>query len=336
MANITTREVIFKKRLVGTPDDSCFEVVERALDAPGDGEVLVRNLYMSVDPYMRGCMSDVKSYSEGFKLDEALNGGAIGEVVSSNFDGLEEGDIVQHGLGWRTMLVLPGAMLQKLEPMEGVPISHYLGVLGMPGLTAYVGLFRIGEMKSGDTVFVSGAAGAVGSIAGQIAKVKGCTVIGSAGSAEKIAWCKNDAGFDHVFNYKTERAGEVLPVLAPDGIDVYFDNFGGEQLEAAIGNMKPFGHLAECGMISGYNATELPPGPNTIMEMVRRKLTMRGFIVSDHNDMMAQFRADMTEWIKDGKILVTETVFEGIDNAGAAFIGLFEGKNDGKMIVKLT
>ncbi len=336
MANITSREVIFKKRPVGVPDDSCFEIVDRDLDAPADGEVLVRNLYMSVDPYMRGRMSDAKSYAAGFELGEPLNGGAIGEVISSNFEGLAEGDIVQNGLGWRTMFAAPGNTLGKLEPAEGISISDYLGVLGGTGFTAYVGLFRIGEMKDGDVVFVSGAAGAVGLVAGQIAKLKDCTVIGSAGSDKKIAWCQSEAGFDHVFNYKTESAHDALPRLAPDGIDVYFDNVGGEQLEAAIANMKPFGHLAECGMISGYNATELPPGPNTIMEMVRRKLTMRGFIVSDHGDMRPQFLTDMTEWIKDRKVKGRETILEGIDNAPAAFIGLFSGANDGKMLVKLS
>lgn len=336
MANITSREVIFKKRPVGVPDDSCFEIVDRDLDAPADGEVLVRNLYMSVDPYMRGRMSDAKSYAAGFELGATLNGGAIGQIVSSNFEGLDEGDIVQNGLGWRTMFTAAGGSLQKLEPAEGIGISDYLGVLGGPGFTAYVGLFRIGEMKDGQTVFVSAASGAVGIVAGQIAKIKDCTVIGSAGTDEKIAWCKNEAGFDHVFNYKTESAFDVLPRVAPDGIDLYFDNVGGEQLEAALVNMKPFGHLAECGMISGYNAIELPPGPSTIMEMVRRKLTMRGFIVSDHGDMRAQFLTDVTQWIQEGRIKVKETVYEGIDKAPAAFMGLFEGANDGKMVVKLS
>jgi NADPH-dependent curcumin reductase CurA len=331
-----TREVHLAARPEGWPKPEDFAIVETELPPPGDGEVLVRNLFMSVDPYMRGRMNDVKSYVPPFKLNEAMTGGAVGEIVESRDPGLQPGDVVLHDLGWREYAVGPGKWFRKLTPTEGVSLSAYLGVLGMPGMTAYVGLLDIAGMKEGDIVFVSGAAGAVGSAAGQIARQRGASrVIGSAGSPEKIAYLTDTLGFDAAFDYKTGAVGELLHGAAPDGIDVYFDNVGGDHLEAALDAFNKNGRAALCGAISVYNATEPQPGPRNLMYMVGKRLTMRGFIVSDHNDRYADFQREMGAWVRDGKVTFEETVFEGVDNAVDAFLAMLNGKNLGKMIVRL-
>ncbi|HEY5338444.1 MAG TPA: NADP-dependent oxidoreductase [Rhizomicrobium sp.] len=335
MSNQKNHEIHFKTRPQGMPTAANFEVVETAVPTPGPGQVLVRNSYMSVDPYMRGRMSDRASYAEGFKLGEAMTGGAVGQVVASNNDKFKVGEHVSHFGGWREWYVSTGADFQKVDP-KLAPLSAYLGTFGMPGLTAYAGLLRVGELKDGETVFVSAASGAVGAVACQIAKAKGCTVIGTAGSDEKCQWLKDVAKVDHAINYKT--AGDLSAALrkaAPKGIDVYFDNVGEDHLNAALANMKLNGRIPVCGMIAQYNATTPPPGPSSIIAVIPLRLTIKGFIVSDHGDMAPQFIADMAKWTMAGKMKWQETIKDGIENAPQAFLGLFSGDNTGKMVVRV-
>jgi NADPH-dependent curcumin reductase CurA len=293
---------------------------------------------MTVDPYMRGRMMDRRSYIPPFQIGEPLQGGAVGQVVAAGPGAsFKVGDRVMSMAGWREWFVSTGMeMMQKLDPVPGVGIQSYLGSLGMPGLTAYAGLLRIGEFKAEDPVFVSAASGAVGAVVCQIAKAKGSKrVVGSAGSDEKCAYLK-EIGCDEAINYKT--CGDLNAAVAkafPDGIGVYFDNVGGGHLDAALANMRQFGRLVECGMIENYNATELPPGPRNMMLIVAMSLTMRGFIVSNHFDMMPDFLRDMGEWIKAGKMKWRETIYDGIERAPEAFIGLFKGENFGKMLVRV-
>ncbi len=336
MSNVVSKEIRLKARPVGTPKESDFELAEAEIGSPGDGEVLVRNIWMSVDPYMRGRMYDRESYVPPFQIGKPLEGGAIGQVVASNDKDVAVGDYVQSMLGWREYFVAKGKDVQKVDDKSGVPIQAYLGTLGMPGLTAYAGLLKIGELKDGETVFVSAASGAVGAVVCQIAKAKGCTVIGSAGSDDKCKWLEETAGIDKAINYKTcGNLVEAVGKAAPKGIDVYFENVGGEHLEAALEHMRPFGRLAMCGMISQYNNTEPAPGPSNLIYMVGKSLKMQGFIVSNHFDLLPDFIRDMSKWIGEGKIKWEETVEEGIDRAPHAFLNLFSGSNFGKMLVKV-
>ncbi len=329
-----SREVQLKQRPEGMPSTDDFITVEADVAEPGENEVLVRNVCMSVDPYMRGRMVDRKSYTPPFALGETLTGGAVGQVVKSNSPDYAAGDYVQSNFGWREAFTAPADQLGKLGQLAAPP-SAYLGALGMPGMTAYAGLLEVGALKDGETVFVSGAAGAVGSIVGQIAKLKGCRVLGSAGSADKVAWLKNDLGFDYVFDYHDGNLLNHLREGAPDGLDVYFDNVGGDHLEAAIFHMRPFGRIPLCGAISQYNATEPVPGPVNLTMAIGLGLTLRGFIVSHFNHLSESFRSDMESWINNGQISYRETVYDGVDQAANAFIGLFTGDNTGKMIVNL-
>jgi len=331
----TSREVRLKSRPVGVPTAANFEVASVTLPAPGPGEVQVRNSWMTVDPYMRGRMNDVKSYSPPFQLGEAMQGGAVGEVTASNDPAFKPGDLVQSFFGWREAFNAPAAAAQKLDT-HGLPPQAFLGVAGMPGLTAYAGLLKVASLKAGDVVFVSAAAGAVGQIVCQIAKVKGHTVIGSAGGADKVAYLK-ELGVDHVIDYKAEPdLTAALLRAAPDGIDVYFDNVGGAHLEAALMAARPFGRFALCGMISQYNATDLGQGVRGLIMAVGKQLRLEGFIVSSHADMQAAFVEDMSGWIASGNVKWRETVEEGIENAPTAFLKLFKGENLGKMLVKLS
>lgn len=329
------RQIVLASRPSGWPTEDNFAV--RQADRPelADGQVRVRNLFMSVDPYMRGRMNDAKSYVPPFQLGEPLEGGAIGSVIESRSPDLAEGDLILHMLGWRDEAVLPARHAQKVSAVAGLSPSAYLGVLGMTALTAYVGLLDIAAMKPGDVVFVSGAAGAVGSMAGQFAKLKGASqVIGSAGSDEKVRWLK-EIGFDAAFNYKSAPLFEQLREAAPDGIDVYFDNVGGDHLEASLAVLNTHGRVAMCGAIAHYNATEMPAGPHNLALVIGKRLTLRGFIVSDHRDRMPDMIADVSRWLSEGKLFHTETVVEGLDQAPSAFIGLLRGHNIGKMIVRL-
>lgn len=327
-------EIRLKRRPTGLPAAENFELASVELKAPGAGEVLVRNIWMSVDPYMRGRMYDRPSYVPPFQIGEVLAGGAIGRIETSNDPHLKPGDLVESMNGWRDAFVAFGGAVQKL-PQENVPPQAYLGILGMPGLTAYSGLARIGEPKAGETVFVSGAAGAVGATVCQIAKLRGCKVVASAGTDAKLAWLKS-LGVDAGVNYKAcGNLLEAVRAAAPQGIDVYFDNVGGEHLEVALEVARPYARFIECGMISAYNDTELKPGPRNMIYVVGKSIKMQGFIVMNYWDMRDQFRAEMTQWIKDGAVKWEETVENGIGNAPKAFLNLFTGANTGKMLVKL-
>jgi NADPH-dependent curcumin reductase CurA len=330
----SSREIQLAARPRGEPQEEDFRLAEVELPDPGPGEVLVRNEVMSVDPYMRGRMNDARSYLPPFALDAPLEGGAVGEVLASNVEGVGVGERVLHNLGWREYAVLSEGSFRPVDTSLA-PASAYLGVLGMPGLTAYVGLLDVAGLRDGDVVFVSGAAGAVGSVAGQIAKQRGHRVIGSAGSAEKAAHLVDDLGFDAAFNYRDGRVADLLADAAPDGIDVYFDNVGGEHLEAAIGAMKTYGRAALCGAISVYNATEPPPGPCNLSQAVGKRLTLRGFLVRDHWDRMGDFAREVGGLLRDGRIQYRETTVEGLDQAPRAFMGLLRGENTGKMVVRL-
>jgi len=332
------REVRLLNRPGGMPAPGDFEVVETAIPTPREGQVLVRNSFISVDPYMRGRMNDQKSYVPPFQLGETLTGGAVGEVVVSQSPNHKPGDFVFSNFGWRQWYVADAAEVQHIDPSLG-PIQSYLGALGMTGLTAYAGLLEVAELKGGERVFVSAASGAVGAIVCQIAKAKGCYVVGSVGSDEKAAYLKNETGIDRTINYKTCEAPQDLTQAVaaafPEGIDVYFDNVGGAHLQAAIANMRPFGRIAACGMISQYNATEPTPGPNNLVNIVGMRLTLRGFIVGDHLALRLDFLRDMAQWVKSGKMKWRETIASGIDKAPEAFIGLFKGEHIGKMLVQV-
>ena len=329
------RQIILVSRPSGWPTEADFSLTEAGRPDLADGQVRVRNLFLSVDPYMRGRMNDVKSYVSPFRLGEPLEGGAIGIVIETRSADLAEGDLVLHMLGWREEAVLPAKHAQQVAVAEGLSPSAYLGVLGVPALTAYVGLLDIASLKEGDVVFVSGAAGAVGSMAGQVAKLKGASrVIGSAGTDEKVAWLR-EIGFDAAFNYKTAPVLSQLRDAAPDGIDVYFDNVGADHLEAALVMLNNHGRVAMSGAIAHYNATGPPPGPTNLGLVITKRLTLRGFIVIDHQHRSPDMVADVSTWLRDGKLFHTETVVDGLPNAPAAFINLLRGHNTGKMIVRL-
>ncbi|MGH3630427.1 MAG: NADP-dependent oxidoreductase [Sciscionella sp.] len=329
-------EIRLASRPHGAPTQDNFHLVEVDLPKPEAGQVLVRNMVMSVDPYMRGRMSDAKSYVPPYVVGEALSGAAVGEVIESTVDTVNSGDLLLHSYGWRTHAALDPTKSVVLD-RSAAPISAYLGVLGMPGMTAYVGLVKIAEFRKGDTVFVSGAAGAVGSAVGQLARLRGATrVIGSAGSAAKVAYLTEELCFDAAFNYKEAPVRESLRAAAPDGIDVYFDNVGGEHLEAAIGALNDFGRIAACGAISAYNATEAPAGPRNMSAFVKSRLKMQGFIVGEHPELRESFFAEVAPLVANGRLKYSETVVAGLPNAPQAFIDLLNGANTGKMIVTIA
>ena len=330
-----SREIRLTHRPVGLPRESDFELAETPIPELGEKDVLVRNIYMSVDPYMRGRMTDRPSYVPPFQLGEPLAGACAGQVVASRNPLFQGGDYVTSARGWREYFVSDGTDLIKIDPRLA-PIQAYLGPLGMPGMTAYVGLLHMGLPNAGETVFVSAASGAVGSIVCQIAKINGCRVIGSAGSREKVAWLMRDAGIDDAFNYK--ETGDLVAEVGkhcPKGIDIYYENVGGRHLEASLEHMNLFGRMVMCGMISQYNATEPEPGPRNLFYVTTKRLTIRGFIVSDHFDRRSQFLSEMSQWIAEGRIKWKETIVAGIEKAPKAFLALFRGENFGKMLVKI-
>ncbi|MET9874261.1 NADP-dependent oxidoreductase [Actinacidiphila glaucinigra] len=330
-----SREWHLVARPHGWPKPEDFALRETEVPEPGPGEILVRNLYVSVDPYMRGRMNDAKSYAEPYRLDQPMHGGAVGRVVASGAEGFAPGDHVLHPLGWREYALVKAENVVRVDPGLA-PLSTYLGVLGMTGLTAYAGLLRVAGLKEGDVVFVSGAAGAVGSQVGQIARLKGASrVIGSAGSDEKVKLLVEEYGFDAAFNYKNGPVAEQLATAAPDGIDVYFDNVGGEHLEAAIGALNLHGRVAVCGMIALYNATEPAPGPRNLSRLIQNRLRIEGFLVGDHYDLQPQFVQEVGGWIREGRLHYRETVVDGIENNLEAFLGVLRGDNTGKMLVRL-
>ena len=323
-----TREVVLAARPQGVPQESDFELRETESPEPGDGEVLVRNVFVSVDPYMRGRMTGMRTYVGPYEVGGPIDGGAVGRVVTSKYDGLSEGDWVSSMLGWRETGVAEGSRLRKLDPALAPP-STALGALGMTGFTAWVGLVDIGAAKEGETIYVSGAAGAVGSAVVQIAKLKGLHVIGSTGSDEKVEWLRS-LGVE-AFNYRSTPAKEALA----EGIDLYFDNVGGEQLEAALSALRPFGRVVACGAISRYNDERPEPGPRNLGFIVSKRLRVQGFIVSDHLERFGDFMREVGPWVAAGQIECRETMLEGIENVPAAFAGLFRGDNTGKMLVRV-
>jgi NADPH-dependent curcumin reductase CurA len=328
---VRSREIRLARRPVGEPVPEDFELAERELGEPGEGRLLVRNLFMSVDPYMRGRMNDAKSYVPPYELGKVMYGGAVGEVVA----GGEPGTLVVHGLGWREAALIDPARVQPGQVPEGVSPSALLGALGMPGMTAWVGLTDIAPVAAGETVFISAAAGAVGSVAGQIAKARGCRVIGSAGAPEKVAYVRDELGFDAAFSHRDDVRA-ALREAAPDGVDVYFDNVGGPQLEAAIGALNRGGRIALCGAVSQYNATEPAPGPRNLALLVGKRGRMRGFIVADHADREPDFRAEVGDLLASGRLKMPETIVEGgIEAAPQAFVDMLRGRHLGKVVVRL-
>ncbi|AGL17892.1 NADP-dependent oxidoreductase [Actinoplanes sp. N902-109] len=333
--SVESTEVRLARRPHGTPVPDDFEIARTSVPAPQPGQLLVRNTLMSVDPYMRGRMDDRKSYVPPFDLGQPMQGGAVGEVVASAADGFKPGDQVLHGLGWREYALVDARSAAPVDP-AAAPLGAYLGVLGMTGLTAYAGLLRTAEFRPGDTVFVSSAAGAVGQVAGQLARIRGAgRVIGSAGSAGKVAYLRDELGFEAAFNYRDAPVRQLLEAAAPDGIDVYFDNVGGDHLEAAIARMNVHGRICVCGMISVYNATEPAAAPRNLAQLIGKRITMRGMLVGDHNDLRDQFIAEVAPLVADGTLRYRETIHEGIENAPAAFLSMLRGDNIGKVLVRL-
>jgi hypothetical protein len=335
MSKIKSREIRLKKRPMGMATENDFELAEIMIPEIEEGQILVQNAFISVDPYMRGRMGERETYIAPFELEKPLDGGCVGQVIESKSEKFQEGDFVLGNKGWREFFVTDGRGFVPIDP-DVAPIQNYLGVLGMPGFTAYVGLLDVGQPKEGETVFVSTAAGAVGSLVCQIAKIKGCRVVGSTGSEKKVAWLQEEAGIDAAFNYKaTDNLVDELQKQCPNGIDIYFDNVGGTHLEAAIDSMNNHGRIVLCGMISIYNATRPPRAPRNLVSAISKRLTLKGFIVYDHNDRMLPFLHDMGQWLKQGQIQWKETVVRGIENAPKAFLSLFTSESFGKMLVKL-
>ncbi|MEO9932866.1 NADP-dependent oxidoreductase [Rhodopirellula bahusiensis] len=333
---VQSKQIELTSRPDGMPQKSNFDLRSAEVGPIKDGEILVKNQWMSVDPYMRGRMKDTDSYVPPFQIDEPLEGGCIGEVIQSNNADYKEGDLVLGNLGWREYWTSNGDGITKIDPSLAPP-QAFLGALGMTGMTAWVGLHKIAQLKEGSTVFVSAASGAVGSIVCQLAKAMNCRVIGSAGKKEKIQWLNDKTGIDAVINYKeVDNLSQELSKHAPDGIDVYFDNVGSDHLEAAIDNMNDFGCCVECGMIATYNATEAPSAPRNMFKVIAKRLRIQGFIVRDHMDAKDEFVRDMANLIQQDNVVWEETITDGIENAPNAFIGLFEGDNLGKQLVRLS
>jgi NADPH-dependent curcumin reductase CurA len=323
-----SREIHLVQRPSGAPTPANFALVERDVADAADGEVLVENLYMSVDPAMRPRLTS------GQALDEAMMGGALGRVVQSKLDGFSVGDLVTNRLGFREYFTSDGKGLTKLTPDPDLPLTVHMHALGGTGFTAYGGLLHIGQLKDGEQVFVSTAAGAVGSVAAQIAKIKGCYVVGSTGSHDKAQWLRDEVGLDAVINYKQEPIRQALEAATPKGLDVYFDNVGGDHLEAALRRMNTLGRIPVCGFISGYNSGH--SAVSNLSNIIYARVMLRGFVAPDFMHLYGDFQRDMAGWLKAGKVKYQETVMDGIAAAPAALIGLMEGQNSGKMLVRLV
>ncbi|HEX2312881.1 MAG TPA: NADP-dependent oxidoreductase [Thermomonospora sp.] len=332
---VQSRAVCLVARPVGEPTPADFSLEEVTIPDPGEGQLLVRNDWISVDPYMRGRMNDVKSYVPPYRLNEPMEGGAVGTVVESRSERIPKGATVLHGLGWREYALVNDTSARVVDT-DLAPAQKYLGVLGMVGLTAYAGLKRIAETKEGDVVFVSGAAGGVGSVAGRVAHHLGASkVIGSAGGPEKTRRVTEQFDYDVALDYKKGDLEGQLATAAPDGIDVYFDNVGGDHLQAALSALNDFGRVAMCGAVSQYNAPKPVPGPTNLFLAVGKRLTLRGFLVGDHQDLGEEYARLAAGWLKDGSLRTEETVVDGIENAVDAFLGMLKGANTGKMLVRL-
>lgn len=318
------------------PTKENFSFTEQAVPELAQGQVLLKSLVVSVDPYMRGRMSDAKSYVAPYEVGQPISGGIVAEVVDTQNDNYSKGEVVLGNLPWKQYIVHNGEGLNKVNP-DIAPLSYHLGILGMPGLTAYFGLLHIGEPKEGETVLVSGAAGAVGTVVGQIAKLKGCRVIGVAGSDDKISYLKEELGFDEAINYKTtENITEAMAKACPNGIDVYFDNVGGEISDAVYHNLNKFARIAVCGQIAYYNNTSAPTGMRVEPILLKKSSLMKGFIVSDYTSEFATAAKELAQWVQQGKLKYQETVKEGFEQIPEAFLGLFSGENTGKLLVRVA
>lgn len=336
MPAAVSTQVQLVARPQGWPTHEDFRYVEVEYADLEPGQVRVRNEFISVDPYMRGRMNDVKSYTPPYVLGETMTGGSIGRVVESSADALPVGTLVQHDLGWRDIAQADASAFRAVPELPGVPHSVRMGILGMTGMTAYVGLTAIAGLKEGDTVFISGAAGAVGTAAGQIARLLGAKrVIGSAGSAEKVALLTEKYGYDAAINYKDAPVREQLREIAPEGIDVFFDNVGGDHLEAALDVMNDGGRIALCGAIAGYNTAEKPAGPDNMANIITRALSLKGFTLGSYLHLAPEFQQHMSRWFGEGKIAYDETIVDGIDHAVDAFLEMMRGANTGKMLVRI-
>jgi len=335
----TARRIVLASRPVGEPKPSDFRLEEFPVPQPGSGQLLLRTKWLSLDPYMRGRMSDAPSYAKPVGIEEVMEGGTVNEVAASNNDSYKPGDIVLGHTGWQTHALSNGAGLRKLDP-NVAPISTALGVLGMPGMTAYTGLLEIGKPQAGETVVVSAASGAVGSVVGQIAKIKGARAVGIAGGPDKCKYVKEELGFDECVDHRAPDFPQQLKAACPKGADVYFENVGGAVFDAVLPLFNPFARIPVCGLIAMYNATELPPGPNRLPLLMRnvltKRLTIRGFIVTDFAAKFPDFIRDVPQWIKEGRIKYREDIAEGLENAPQAFIGLLKGKNFGKQLVRIA
>lgn len=335
MPEKTNQQIRLASRPHGWVTEKNFDVTAGPVPKPAEGQVLVRNIFMSVDPYMRGRMNDVKSYVAPFQVGEVLQAGVVGQVVESRNPTFAAGDYVNGMLGWENYSLSNGQGIYKVTRNE-VPLSYHLGILGMPGMTAYVGLFTIGNTKKGDQVFVSAASGAVGSIVGQLAHIHGCRVAGCAGSDEKVALMRKEFGYDAGFNYRdSESPVKSIAKVCPKGIDVNFENVGGDIFEAALWNMRTYGRIVLCGMVANYNDDKLEPGPRGMMSVIGRRLTIRGFIVTDHPEACKEYVTKASRWLAEGKLKYRETMTKGLENAPAAFIDMLKGGNVGKQIVQI-
>ena len=333
MPTVTSRQIVLRRHPVGMPTPGDFDLIESPVPSPRDGEVLCRTVYLSLDPYMRGRISGARSYAQSVEPGQVIVGATVGQVLESRSAGLAPGDIVLGYDGWQSHAVARGAGLRKLDPKQA-PISTALGVLGMPGMTAYVGLLDIGQPRAGETVVVSAASGAVGSAVGQIAKIKGARAVGIAGSQDKCDYVVRELGFDACVNYKTGDLAAALRAACPGGIDVYFENVGGDVLRAVMTLLNQNARIPLCGLISEYNATDSTPGPN-LRPLLFNRVLIKGFIVSDHLARMGEFLKDCGGWVREGRLKYREDVVTGLDRAPEAFIGLLQGKNFGKLLVRV-
>lgn len=334
----TTTRIVLASRPKGEPTDANFRTETAELAELGDGQVLLETLYLSLDPYMRGRMNDAKSYAAHVELGQTMVGGTVSRVLDSKAEGFAAGDHVLGYAGWQSHSIESASTLVKVDE-QAAPLSTYLGVLGMPGMTAYTGLLTIGKPQPGETVVVAAATGPVGSAVGQIARIKGAHAVGIAGGPEKVAYLK-ELGFDGAVDHRADDFAEQLAAATPDGIDVYFENVGGKVWDAVLPRMNEFGRVPVCGLVSGYNATSLPEGPNRVpvlmATVLQRSLTMRGFIVREFQDQAAQFRRDMAQWVADGTVQYREDITDGLPNAVATFIGMLRGENFGKVVIKVS
>ncbi len=325
--------VILRRRPVGAPTADIFAIEEDAIPEPAEGQVLTRTIFLSIDPYMRGRLSDAKSYAAPVPIGGMMEGETVGEVIASRDPGFAPGDVVVGPCGWASHLVSPAKFLVKL-PRDGAPLSNYLGVLGMPGTTAYSGMTDIGQPKAGETVVISAASGAVGAVAGQIAKRAGARVVGVAGGAEKCLFVQETLGFDECIDHRALDLKAALTDACPNGIDVYFENVGGELQRLVFPRLNAFGRVVMCGMVAEYNDTEPRPGPNLMM-VVRNRLRIQGLIVSDKPERFAEWRALATPWVRDGSLKYREDIVDGLENAPDALIGILGGRNFGKLLVRV-